>query len=91
MPNQAHIAAPTVTLAAAESLPRRDSRRIDVAVVATCDAYDDQNLIALRVHTDVHSDRVRCSKTIVHEAPEPSEYWIRKCLSLRPFSTRSRS
>jgi hypothetical protein len=89
VPNQAHIAAPTVTLAAAESLPRRDSRRIDMAVVATRDANDDKNLVAPRVHTDIHSGRVHRSKTFVHEVPRPGEYWIHKCLSLRVISAPS--
>jgi hypothetical protein len=90
VPYQAYIAAPTVTLAAAEPLPRRDSRRIDVAVVATREAPDDQNLVALRIHTDVHRGRVHRSNASVHEAPRPGECWMRKCLSRRPFSTRDR-
>jgi hypothetical protein len=54
VPNQAEIAAPTTALTATEPLSWRGSLRIDVAAMATCAAKDDENLIALGIHTSVH-------------------------------------
>jgi hypothetical protein len=56
--------------------------------MATRDAYDNQNLVALRVHTNVHRGRVHRSNPFVHAAPRLDDCWIRKCLSLR--ATRDR-
>jgi hypothetical protein len=74
MPDQTPIAAPTVTLAAAEPLTWSDSCRIDVAAMATRSADHDENLIALRNDADVHSERVTRTRRVVHEAPPTTGY-----------------
>jgi len=52
-----------------------------MTAMATGDANDDKNLVALRIHTDVHNVRMHRSNTWIHEAPRVSEYWMRKCLN----------
>jgi hypothetical protein len=65
-------------LAATESLPRCGARGIDMAAMATRGADDDENLVALRIHTDVHAGSVHRSNTFVHKALRSDDYWISK-------------
>ena len=68
MPDQTHLATPAPAFATPKSSARRRPIRIDMARMPTGVAPDDENLVALRIRTDVHADRVHRRRKAVHEA-----------------------